>query len=191
MHCDVDAERASLSAADGCICCLDCCRCAAADFSYAYLVPAAGPSGYQQVYANVTYQQPADGSVQQCSGYLATDITWTMDADAPNSSSSSSNSSLGQPVWSGGSPGDGWSCPVQPQQYAPFGTFCAALGNPNNGMTSFDTIVWAWVTIFQCITTEGYTDIMYALQVRGTAGDASICVLNLICLLLGCASTPC
>jgi hypothetical protein len=41
--------------------------------------------------------------------------------------------------------------------------------NPNNGMTNFDNIVWAWVTIFQCLTTEGWTDIMYALQV-GMAG---------------------
>lgn len=33
------------------------------------------------------------------------------------------------------------------------------------GMTNFDNILWTWVTIFQCITTEGWTDIMYALQV--------------------------
>ena len=148
------------------------CRCAAADFSYAYLTPAA--LGAQQTYANISYVQPADGSIQQCSGYLATDITWTQQQDSLGGSS-------GAPVWSGGSVGGGWSCPTQPQPDAPLGTFCAAFENPNNGMTNFDNIVWAWVTIFQCITTEGWTDIMYALQVRclvaaanasGCAGDS-------------------
>lgn len=124
------------------------CRCAAADFSSAYLVP----SDMQQPYANVSYLQPGDGSDEKCSGYLATDITWSLQG--------------GMPVWSGGSAGGGWACPTQPQQPdAPFGKFCAAFENPNHGMTNFDNIVWAWVTIFQCITTEGWTDIMYALQV--------------------------
>lgn len=131
------------------------CRCAAADFTYASLVP--GMPGSQQSYTNVSYLQPADGSIQQCSGYLTTDISWTQQQDASGSST---------PVWSGGSPGGGWACPTQPQRpVAPFGTFCAAFENPNNGMTNFDNIVWAWVTIFQCLTTEGWTDIMYALQV--------------------------
>jgi hypothetical protein len=86
-------------------------------------------------------------------------VTWSWSPDAAGGSS-------GTPVWAGGSPGGGWACPTQPRQpEAPFGTFCAALGNPNNGMTSFDNLVWAWVTIFQCITTEGWTDVMYALQV--------------------------
>jgi hypothetical protein len=31
-------------------------------------------------------------------------------------------------------------------------------------MTSFDNILWAWVTIFQCVTQEGWTDVMYAIQ---------------------------
>lgn len=147
---------ASVSACSTCkpdvtVTCFVCpCRCAAANFSSAYLVPAAGT---QQVYANVSYLQPPGDSLQQCSGYLASDVTWT--------------SASGTPVWSGGSPGGGWSCPTQPQQPdAPFGKFCAVFENPNYGITSFDNIVWAWVTIFQCITTEGWVDIMYALQVR-------------------------
>lgn len=132
-------------------------RCAAADFTYASLVP--GALGAQQLYANVSYLQPADGSIQQCSGYLTSDITWTQQQDASGSTT---------PAWSGGSPGGGWSCPTQPQHPdAPFGTFCAAFANPNNGQTNFDNIVWAWVTIFQVLTTEGWTDIMYSLQVGG------------------------
>lgn len=136
--------------------CDACCRCAAADLTHAYLVPAA--DGGQQIYANVSYLQPADGSIQQCSGYLAAEVTWQ-----------SLQQGSGAATWPGGSGGRGagWSCPTQPQlPDAPLGMFCAQFGNPNNGMTSFDTIVWAWVTIFQCITTEGWTDIMYALQVR-------------------------
>lgn len=31
-------------------------------------------------------------------------------------------------------------------------------------MMSFDNIAWAWLTIFQCITQEGWTDVMYAMQ---------------------------
>jgi hypothetical protein len=42
--------------------------------------------------------------------------------------------------------------------------FCARYDNPNDGMTSFDNVVWAWLTIFQCITQEGWTDIMFWLQ---------------------------
>ena len=32
---------------------------------------------------------------------------------------------------------------------------------PNGGITSFDNIGFAMLTVFQCITTEGWTDIMY------------------------------
>jgi hypothetical protein len=112
----------------------------------------------------MSYLQPTDGSIQQCSGYLASDITWFSQQDA-------NNSSISTPTWSGGSAGGGWACPVQPQQPdAPFGMFCAAFANPNMGMTNFDNILWTWVTIFQCITTEGWTDIMYALQVSMPRG---------------------
>ena len=38
--------------------------------------------------------------------------------------------------------------------------------NPNFGFTSFDNILWAWLTIFQCVSLEGWTDTMYATQVR-------------------------
>jgi len=41
---------------------------------------------------------------------------------------------------------------------------CKTFRNPNFGSTSFDNILWAWLTIFQCISLEGWTDVMYMLQ---------------------------
>jgi hypothetical protein len=138
-----------------------CTRCAAADFSSAYL------DASSSTYQNVTYQLPLSDPDQQCSGYLAADITWAPAAAAPNSSNSSGG--IVAYTWSGGSKGGGWTCPSSPQQpaaadAAPYGMFCARFDNPNDGMTSFDNVVWAWLTIFQCITQEGWTDVMFWLQ---------------------------
>jgi hypothetical protein len=41
---------------------------------------------------------------------------------------------------------------------------CKKFRNPNFGSTSFDNILWAWLTIFQCISLEGWVDVMYMLQ---------------------------
>mmetsp|Transcript_58372 Transcript_58372/g.186072 ORF Transcript_58372/g.186072 Transcript_58372/m.186072 type:complete len:1616 (+) Transcript_58372:485-5332(+) len=46
----------------------------------------------------------------------------------------------------------------------PEGLTCARFQNPNNDITSFDNILWAWLTIFQCISMEGWTDVMYFVQ---------------------------
>ena len=35
--------------------------------------------------------------------------------------------------------------------------------NPNYNITSFDNIIFAWLTIFTCITLEGWTEVMYWL----------------------------
>jgi hypothetical protein len=32
---------------------------------------------------------------------------------------------------------------------------------PNYGITSFDNIIYASLTVFQCITMEGWTDVLY------------------------------
>ena len=32
---------------------------------------------------------------------------------------------------------------------------------PNNGITSFDNIILAMLTVFQCVTMEGWTPILY------------------------------
>lgn len=34
-------------------------------------------------------------------------------------------------------------------------------GGPNDGITNFDNIGFAMLTVFQCITMEGWTSIMY------------------------------
>ena len=36
----------------------------------------------------------------------------------------------------------------------------------NYGITNFDNIGYAMLTVFQCITLEGWTDIMYAVSIR-------------------------
>lgn len=40
------------------------------------------------------------------------------------------------------------------------GQECRAWENPNGGITSFDNVLVAWLTIFQAITLEGWVDIM-------------------------------
>lgn len=35
---------------------------------------------------------------------------------------------------------------------------------PNDGITTFDNIALAMLTVFQCITMEGWTSIMYKVQ---------------------------
>lgn len=47
------------------------------------------------------------------------------------------------------------------------GLVCVSQANPFFGFISFDHILWAWLTIFQCITMEGWTDIQYTMQVGG------------------------
>ena len=47
----------------------------------------------------------------------------------------------------------GYSCPT--------GMMCLKAHNPAYGLIHFDNIAHAWLTIFQCITLEGWTPIMY------------------------------
>mmetsp|Transcript_3119 Transcript_3119/g.7221 ORF Transcript_3119/g.7221 Transcript_3119/m.7221 type:complete len:1718 (+) Transcript_3119:685-5838(+) len=47
------------------------------------------------------------------------------------------------------------------------GTYCTAdrkIDLPNFGFTTFDNIMWAWLTIFQCISMEGWTFVMYLVM---------------------------
>ena len=46
----------------------------------------------------------------------------------------------------------------------PGGMVCSEYENPNFGITNFDNILYAWLTIFQAISMEGWTDIMYQVQ---------------------------
>lgn len=45
------------------------------------------------------------------------------------------------------------------------GQSCRYVGvNPKFDTVNFDNMAWAWMTIFQCVTLEGWTDIMCALR---------------------------
>ena len=55
-----------------------------------------------------------------------------------------------------GDGGEGNSCPP--------GQYCVTQRKqdlPNFGYSNFDNIAWTWLTIFQCISMEGWTNIMY------------------------------
>lgn len=49
-----------------------------------------------------------------------------------------------------------------PSRLCPNGTVCEGhwIG-PNYGITQFDNILFAVLTVFQCITMEGWTDMLY------------------------------
>ncbi|XP_026998200.2 voltage-dependent N-type calcium channel subunit alpha-1B isoform X14 [Tachysurus fulvidraco] len=54
--------------------------------------------------------------------------------------------------------------PDSPSRLCPNGTECrigSAWKGPNYGITNFDNILFAILTVFQCITMEGWTDILY------------------------------
>mmetsp|Transcript_31861 Transcript_31861/g.83285 ORF Transcript_31861/g.83285 Transcript_31861/m.83285 type:complete len:1767 (+) Transcript_31861:80-5380(+) len=42
--------------------------------------------------------------------------------------------------------------------------WCSYLDNPNYGITSFDSLPWAMVSLFQAISLEGWVDMMYQLM---------------------------
>ena len=41
---------------------------------------------------------------------------------------------------------------------------CSIFGNPNHGITNFDSLPWAIVSLFQAISLEGWVDMMYQLM---------------------------
>jgi len=52
----------------------------------------------------------------------------------------------------------------QPARTCPNGTVCQEYWiGPNYGITNFDNILFAILTVFQCITMEGWVDILYNL----------------------------
>uniref|UniRef100_A0AAR2LCI8 Voltage-dependent P/Q-type calcium channel subunit alpha-1A n=1 Tax=Pygocentrus nattereri TaxID=42514 RepID=A0AAR2LCI8_PYGNA len=49
-----------------------------------------------------------------------------------------------------------------PARVCPEGTYCnGSWIGPNHGITQFDNILFAVLTVFQCITMEGWTDMLY------------------------------
>ena len=71
-----------------------------------------------------------------------------------------------------------------PCAFAGNGRFCMSNGTecrgkwegPNGGITNFDNIFFAMLTVFQCITMEGWTDVLYWV----TRLFHSFCILNVI-----------
>ncbi|XP_048651295.1 voltage-dependent P/Q-type calcium channel subunit alpha-1A, partial [Marmota marmota marmota] len=57
----------------------------------------------------------------------------------------------------------------EPARTCPNGTKCQPYWEgPNNGITQFDNILFAVLTVFQCITMEGWTDLLYNVSDTGT-----------------------
>lgn len=102
---------------------------------------------------SIKYTVPPSEEGQICSGRMSDEITWSIEE--------------GVIVPNGGTDGFGRACPSASTEY-PYGLFCTKHENPNFGITSFDNILWAWLTIFQCISLEGWTDIMYGIQDAST-----------------------
>lgn len=59
-----------------------------------------------------------------------------------------------------------WSCGQDPPaRICPNGTECREYWTgPNFGITNFDNILFAILTVFQCITMEGWVDILYSVS---------------------------
>lgn len=53
-------------------------------------------------------------------------------------------------------PNEGFMCPMPLQ--------CMPTAGPNNGVTTFDNAGLGILTVFQCITLEGWTDVLYAMN---------------------------
>lgn len=65
----------------------------------------------------------------------------------------------------------------------PDGYFCGKQNeNPNYGVTNFDNLLYSLLVVFQCITLEGWSDIMIEYQM--TFSDASF-ILFLMIVFIG------
>ena len=51
-------------------------------------------------------------------------------------------------------------------RHCPEGSFCkAGWKGPAEGLINFDNILYAIITVFQCITMEGWTEVLYYVSV--------------------------
>ncbi|KAG2451635.1 hypothetical protein HYH02_003415 [Chlamydomonas schloesseri] len=117
-------------------------RCGNPDFSTASNVT--DPSSGLVLLVNVSYVVPEQEAEAACSGPLAAETTWYYIGDVVTAVV--------------GPSGNGGGRVCEPNMY------CTMYGNPNYGMTSYDHILWSWLTIFQHITLSGWTDTMYMTQ---------------------------
>lgn len=69
-----------------------------------------------------------------------------------------------------------WSCGQEPPaRICPNGTECREYWTgPNFGITNFDNILFAILTVFQCITMEGWVDILYSVSLYAFKNNASL-----------------
>lgn len=76
-----------------------------------------------------------------------------------------------------------------PCAFAGSGRFCTNNGTecrgkwegPNGGITNFDNVFFAMLTVFQCITMEGWTDVLY--WVHGHVPGSSAGFLTFVCFV--------
>lgn len=62
-------------------------------------------------------------------------------------------------------------------------SICAYYGNPWQGTLGFDNIMLSMFNIFQCITLEGWTDMMYTI--RESEQTWAYDILFLMCVVIG------
>lgn len=70
-----------------------------------------------------------------------------------------------------------WPCGLEPPaRLCPNGTQCREYWTgPNFGITNFDNILFAVLTVFQCITMEGWVDILYSVSLFPPVFPAQNC----------------
>ena len=68
------------------------------------------------------------------------------------------------------------------------GTVCReGWQGPNNGITNFDNFLFAMLTVFQCITMEGWTDVLYwviCLYVSKLLSNESLIWVTCFCFIM-------
>ena len=63
----------------------------------------------------------------------------------------------------------------EPSYNCSIGTYCGEWETgPNYGITTFDNIIFSMLTVFQCITMEGWTDILYFVSIFISLVDSAI-----------------
>lgn len=55
---------------------------------------------------------------------------------------------------------------------------------PNNGITSFDNIGFAMLTVFQCITMEGWTSILYWVRMLNVLAFVQVYLSNPVVVII-------
>lgn len=99
-----------------------------------------------------------------------------------------------RPLFMSVSPGEkaaDWPCGLEsPARTCPNGTECREYWTgPNFGITNFDNILFAVLTVFQCITMEGWVEILYSVSLYALQ-NAVVCRISWISCFLSFSSCP-